>query len=92
MTKDKLWAAYVAKNPQFANDEGNITLSAAGLRKLFSQTWEYGYDLGESETYPAAFEAGRAAERERIKAAGRAVLSGMPDFMRGTSPRNGGGS
>lgn len=80
MTKDELWAQYVARNPSFMNDEGTITIGADGLRKLFSQTWEYGYEAGEADTYPAAFEAGRVAERERIKATASA---GMPDFMRG---------
>lgn len=45
MTKEKLWAIYVAKNPQFDGD-GNITLSAAGLRKMFEQTWECGRQNG----------------------------------------------
>lgn len=38
MTRETLWAAYVARNPTFAGDD-TITLSAAGLRKLFDQTW-----------------------------------------------------
>lgn len=45
MTKEQLWEAYVARNPSFAGD-GNITLSAAGLRKLYEQTWESGFDAG----------------------------------------------
>lgn len=43
MTKKELWAAYVAKNPSFAGD-GNITMSARGLRKLFDQTWDAGFN------------------------------------------------
>jgi len=39
MTKSQLWLLYCAKNPSFAQ-EGNVTLSAAGLKKLFDQTWD----------------------------------------------------
>lgn len=45
MTRAALWAQYVAKNPQFAGD-GNVTLSANGLKKLFEQTWALGHDHG----------------------------------------------
>ncbi len=40
MTKDQLWAAYVAKNPTFGDPSNQITLTARGLKKLFDQTWE----------------------------------------------------
>jgi hypothetical protein len=46
--KSQLWKIYVAKNPSFAGD-GNITMSARGLRKLFDQTWDYAYHEGEEE-------------------------------------------
>lgn len=39
MTKAELWKIYVKANPAFDGD-GKITLSAAGLRKFFDQTWE----------------------------------------------------
>lgn len=39
MTKNQLWLLYCAKYPSFAQ-EGNITLSSKGLKKLFDQTWE----------------------------------------------------
>ena len=48
MKKSQLWKIYVAKNPSFAGD-GNITMSARGLRKLFDQTWDYAYHEGEDE-------------------------------------------
>jgi hypothetical protein len=46
--KSQLWKIYVAKNPSFAGD-GNITMSARGLRKLFDQTWDLAYEEGEPE-------------------------------------------
>lgn len=48
MKKSQLWKIYVAKNPSFAGD-GNITMSARGLRKLFDQTWDLAYHEGEDE-------------------------------------------
>ena len=66
MTKDKLWAAYVAKNPRFKTSGANLT--AAGLKKLFDQTWDYAHDAG--------FVAGKQAVRD-------AASTQMPDFMRG---------
>ena len=49
MKKSELWDIYVRKYPQFAQ-EGNITLSSKGLRKLFDTTWDTAYYEGESET------------------------------------------
>jgi len=46
--KSQLWKIYVAKNPSFAGD-GNITMSARGLRKLFDQTWDLALHEGEEE-------------------------------------------
>jgi hypothetical protein len=46
--KSQLWKIYVAKNPSFAGD-GNVTMSARGLRKLFDQTWDYAFHEGEDE-------------------------------------------
>jgi hypothetical protein len=54
MKKSELWAIYIKKYPQFAG-EGNVTLSAKGLQKLFNQTWDYAYYEGEPEeeiTFP----------------------------------------
>ncbi len=48
MKKSQLWKIYVAKNPSFAGD-GNITMSARGLRKLFDQTWNLAFHEGEPE-------------------------------------------
>lgn len=41
MKKEDLWAIYVRKNPEFDSD-GNVTMSAKGLKKLFEQTWDVG--------------------------------------------------
>jgi len=48
MKKSELWAKYVEKNPSFAGD-GKVTLSAAGLRKLFNQTWDIAFYDGEDD-------------------------------------------
>jgi hypothetical protein len=37
MTKKELWKIYSKRNPSF-DGEGNVTLSAAGLRKMFETT------------------------------------------------------
>ena len=39
MTKDDLWLEYVAGNPSFAGTKP-VTMTPAGLYKLFSQTWD----------------------------------------------------
>ncbi len=46
MTRAELWDHYLARNPSFAGP-GNVIMSAAGLRKLFDQTWDYGEAYGE---------------------------------------------
>ena len=48
MTKKQLWKIYVKRNPSFDGD-GNITMSAKGLRKLFDTTWDTAYYEGEEE-------------------------------------------
>jgi hypothetical protein len=48
MKKSQLWKIYCAKNPAFERD-GNVTMSARGLRKLFDQTWDFAYEQGEPE-------------------------------------------
>jgi hypothetical protein len=46
--KSQLWKIYCAKNPSFAGD-GNVTMSARGLRKIFDQTWDLAIHEGEEE-------------------------------------------
>lgn len=36
---------YASKNPQFEG-EGTVTMTRAGLRKLFDQTWEKAHEQG----------------------------------------------
>jgi hypothetical protein len=48
MTKKELWKIYSKRNPSF-DGEGMITLSAAGLRKMFETTWEVAMYDGEEE-------------------------------------------
>lgn len=48
MTKNELWRIYVKRNPSFEGD-GNVTMSAKGLRKLFDTTWDTAYYDGEDE-------------------------------------------
>jgi hypothetical protein len=49
MTKKELWKIYSKRNPSF-DGEGMITLSAAGLRKMFETTWEVAMYDGEETT------------------------------------------
>ena len=48
MTKKELWKIYTARNPSF-NGEGKVTMTAAGLRKLFDTTWNVAFHDGEEE-------------------------------------------
>ena len=48
MTKSTLWAIYCRKYPQFAQD-GEITLTTKGLRKMFDTTWDTAFHDGEDE-------------------------------------------
>ena len=48
MTKKELWKIYTARNPTF-NGEGTVTMTAAGLRKLFDTTWDIAFHDGEDE-------------------------------------------
>ena len=61
MTKSDLWKQIAARNPSFDGD-GNITMSAAGLRKLFGLVWDRAHDDG--------FERGKAITEALNKAAG----------------------
>lgn len=47
MRKEELWVVYITKNPAFIQAE-TITLTATGLKKLFDQTYQIGYDQGLS--------------------------------------------
>jgi len=49
MTKKELWKIYSKRNPSFDSEKGNVTLSAAGLRKLFETTWDIAMYKGEEE-------------------------------------------
>jgi hypothetical protein len=48
MTKRELWKIYTARNPTF-DGEGTVTMTAAGLRKLFDTTWDVAFHDGEEE-------------------------------------------
>ena len=48
MKKSELWAIYVKRNPSFDGD-GNVTMTARGLKKLFETTWDTAYFDGEDE-------------------------------------------
>lgn len=45
MTKDELWKVYVQRNPQFERP-GAVTLTSAGLKKLFEQTYDQAHAAG----------------------------------------------
>lgn len=45
MTQQELWNAYCARNPSFSGD-GEVTMSAGGLKKLFDQTWQFAEQHG----------------------------------------------
>ena len=44
MNKSDLWRIYCDKNPQFANDNTQITMTVRGLKKLFDQTYDAGFE------------------------------------------------
>lgn len=48
MTKEELWKLYTKRNPAF-NGDGNVTMTAKGLRKLFDTTWDTAFYDGEEE-------------------------------------------
>ena len=51
MKKSELWAIYVRRNPSFDGD-GNVTMTARGLKKLFDTKWDTAYFDGEPEEQP----------------------------------------
>jgi hypothetical protein len=66
MKKSQLWKIYVAKNPSFAG-EGNVTMSARGLRKMFDQTWDLALQEGEPEHAPPPQPENLAAVADLMK-------------------------
>lgn len=48
MTRSQLWKIYTKRNPSFEGD-GNVTMTARGLRKMFDTTWDTAYFDGEEE-------------------------------------------
>ena len=48
MTREQLWKIYTDRNPSF-NGDGNVTMTARGLRKMFETTWDVAYFDGEEE-------------------------------------------
>ena len=64
MTKQDLWAAYVAKNPSF-NGDGNVTMSAAGLKKLFEQTYDKAHEAGVKNGKALEQMKNQKAEKEK---------------------------
>jgi hypothetical protein len=48
MTRSQLWKIYAKRNPSFEGD-GNVTMTARGLRKMFETTWDTAYFNGEEE-------------------------------------------
>ena len=49
MTRSQLWKIYTDRNPSFEGD-GNVTMTARGLRKMFETTWDVAYFDGEIES------------------------------------------
>ena len=49
MTRSQLWKIYTDRNPSFDGD-GNVTMTARGLRKMFETTWDVAYFDGEIES------------------------------------------
>lgn len=67
MNRDELWKIYVAKNPQFAEEDSRFTMTGKGLKKLFDQTWE------QAEKHGKVIEEVRAKLDKKID-------SVLPDF------------
>lgn len=47
MTQEALWEHYLSKNPHW--QENGVRLTAAGLKKLFDQTWAQGSKVGHHQ-------------------------------------------
>ena len=65
MTKKELWKIYSKRNPSF-DGEGNVTLSATGLRKMFETTWEVAMHDGEEEPIPKPTPSGNLDALKQI--------------------------
>lgn len=48
MTRSQLWKIYAARNPTF-DGEGTVSMTAAGLRKMFDTTWDVAFHDGEDD-------------------------------------------
>lgn len=55
MDKESLWNLYLLRNPAFGK-EGQVTLTTAGLRKLFETTFDKGVEHGRSIAQCEPFE------------------------------------
>lgn len=49
MNQAELWQHYLSKNPHW--EESGVRLTAAGLKKLFDQTWEQGHKVGHHQAF-----------------------------------------
>ena len=47
LNRDALWQHYLTKNPHWQEEGARLT--AAGLKKLFDQTWEQGHRVGHKQ-------------------------------------------
>lgn len=59
MDKESLWKLYLLRNPAFGKD-GQVTMTTAGLRKLFDTTFDQGVEHGrkldqESQDFGSMF-------------------------------------
>lgn len=45
MKREQLWQQYTSKNESFVGN-GNVTMTARGLKKLFDQTWDAAHAEG----------------------------------------------
>lgn len=61
MDKESLWKLYLLRNPAFRG-EGQVTLTAAGLRKLFDTTFDQGVEHGRSIAQCDPFESTPVSE------------------------------
>jgi len=59
MSKDKLFAYYLSKNPALREqlENGKVTLTASGFRKFFNTTYDEGYKQGFNQE-PDVYEEG----------------------------------
>ena len=65
MTKKELWKIYSKRNPSF-DGEGTVTMTAAGLRKLFDTTWDVAFYDGKDEPVERVPPSGNVDALRRI--------------------------